>query len=332
MLRTIDSIDELTSVQLNEIVKTGFCYVKLPDAERTQADLSILRSRALDFFRQSKSDKLLLAVNDAFEGYADRQDGKVPQSAQQFFFRPDKPVGPFVNDKSLISSVTGVFQNQIGLPLIRRVFELAGQPAKFPGLTEKPFSSFSFVYYPEIPEKKCDRGITAHKDFDFITVLQVNKKGLQVWIDGLWVDVEPRNGYVVVNFANALELMLGGACTSALHRVLLPKEERISIGLFIGPDMGPKLDKPMMNLITNEVLFDSYAQYLDQQFKQQYEEPVIDLDQPSTIEKLRHTGSPLFQHNVETSNVHDVHSSLSWRCAEINPDHLTISCHVTRIK
>lgn len=116
-----------------------------------------------------------------------------------------------------------------------------------------------------------------HKDFDFITILYVNKPGLEVWLTDercadRWVSVQPKRGYVVVNLANALELVLNQQCKSVLHQVRVVNEhgvseERLSIGLFIGPSW----NKPIFNLVTGEQLYKVYHQdYLRDQFAQQY--------------------------------------------------------------
>lgn len=272
-LPVINSIDDISEEQLTDLINIGFCYIALPDQDNTNIALGNLNETALNFFRQSKEEKIKFAVNEKFEGFADRQDGKVPQSMQQFYFRSKSPYGPFYKDGESINQIKKVFQDEIGLPLVRKIFARFGKEDCFDELTQQPFNSMSFVYYPETQNIPCKRGVNEHKDFGFITILYITKPGLQVYVNDDWLDVNPKPGYVVINLANALELMLGKKCNSALHRVLLPREERITIALFIDPDMGLKFEKPLVDLMTGETLFKTYKEYVDFQFTRQYEEP-----------------------------------------------------------
>lgn len=272
-LPVVESIADMSSRQLEDLMRVGFCYVKLPDTVNTEMTLEMLKVRALDFFRQSKAEKLKWAMNENFEGFADRQNAKVPQSIQEFLFSPQQPYGPFRQDGKLIAEIKKIFQDKIALPLVAKIFTILGQADKFPELTDQPCGTLSFIYYPPTQHVECTHGVAAHKDFDLITILWITKPGLQVYFNNQWIDVDPMSGYVVVNLANALELILGKQCTSALHRVILPLEERISIGLFVGPDVGSKLEKPVIDLTTGKILWDSYQEYLQDQFKQQYDEP-----------------------------------------------------------
>ena len=272
-LPIINSINEMSEEQLTDLIQMGFCYAKLPNEESTYNAINKLKEKALNFFRQAKEEKIKFAVNEKYEGFADRQDGKIPQSVQQFYFRSASPYGSFVDEVESINHIKKVFQDDIGLPLVEKIFTRFGKENYFSELTQQPFNSFSFVYYPETQTVPCKRGVNAHKDFGLITVLYISKPGLQVYLNDEWLDVYPMPGYVVVNIANALELILGKKCNSALHRVLLPREERLTMGIFIDPDMGKNFEKPLIDLTTGKELFKTYKEYVDDQFSRQYEEP-----------------------------------------------------------
>ncbi|MGJ0577918.1 2OG-Fe(II) oxygenase family protein [Xenorhabdus bovienii] len=86
-------------------------------------------------------------------------------------------------------------------------------------------------------------GAPAHKDTGFITVLYCDKPGLEVYIDGQWLDVEIRQKHFLVNFGGALELLTKDMDTpvnAVLHRVRkyerkLHGEDRFSFAAFINP-------------------------------------------------------------------------------------------------
>ena len=108
-----------------------------------------------------------------------------------------------------------------------------------------------------------------------MTILRVTKAGLEVYIpelegssEGQWIPVDPKPGYLVVNFASTLEMMLNGQVNSALHRVRVPDEERLSIGMFIDP----AAKEPVLNLVTGETLYNQFSDYLNLRFSKAYVE------------------------------------------------------------
>lgn len=88
----------------------------------------------------------------------------------------------------------------------------------------------------------------AHTDYGSVTLLfQRDVSGLQVWLDGHWVDVAPRPHAIVVNVADALEFWTAGLLRSIQHRVVMPRTNaesvsRFSIAYFCQPDAEAVLD------------------------------------------------------------------------------------------
>lgn len=135
---------------------------------------------------------------------------------------------------------------------------------------------FSFNHY-----RPCatGNGLKAHRDFGHITLLFINQKGLQAHVNREWVDVDPLEGYFIVNFGAALERLVNDSSrlTAAVHRVQRVAEDRISFGIF--------LDSPMESLLyeTNsqgklEKLKMSYAQFIKEQFKVVYDASTEEFD------------------------------------------------------
>jgi len=118
---------------------------------------------------------------------------------------------------------------------------------------ENGVSSFRLAYYPpRTPESFGDEdpreaevlheGETlhlsgaAHIDSGFVTLLaQDGVPGLQVEVDGTWIDAPPRDDAIVVNFGKLLETWTGGAIRATRHRVVSRGEPRYSIPFFYEP-------------------------------------------------------------------------------------------------
>jgi isopenicillin N synthase-like dioxygenase len=77
----------------------------------------------------------------------------------------------------------------------------------------------------------------AHVDSGFVTLLaQDGVAGLQARAhDGTWLDVEPREGTLAVNFGKVLELWTGGRIKATEHRVIGTGQARHSIPFFYEP-------------------------------------------------------------------------------------------------
>jgi isopenicillin N synthase-like dioxygenase len=77
----------------------------------------------------------------------------------------------------------------------------------------------------------------AHVDSGLVTLLaQDGVSGLQARChDGSWVDVEPREGTLAINFGKVLDRWTGGRIKATEHRVLGTDRERFSIPFFYEP-------------------------------------------------------------------------------------------------
>ncbi|NEO45168.1 MAG: hypothetical protein F6K55_13965 [Moorea sp. SIO4A3] len=67
-------------------------------------------------------------------------------------------------------------------------------------------SSFSIAYYPAKvnTNNKSNSGMKAHKDYDLMTVILMDKPGLEVFWDDQWHDVNPQPGYGVLFLSETL--------------------------------------------------------------------------------------------------------------------------------
>ncbi len=123
---------------------------------------------------------------------------------EQFFCRPDHPLGPMSDQLDNLNEITNRYQNIIAKPILKQILTQLGLEQHFDAITNQPFSSISFPYYPPDITSKYSPVVAAHKDFEMITVLYINQRGLQVFYDGDWLEIMPKDGYVVVNLGNTL--------------------------------------------------------------------------------------------------------------------------------
>lgn len=282
---TINSIDRLNNDSLDQFIKDGFAYVRLSRSSIEKA-LWKLHKEAISFFdqpiQQKEKDGIKLDPK-TLQGYIDRrkEKNKNPILHEQIFFRPQNPLGPFIEYQSEINEVHNAFWNEIGQPLLKSVFnrilmKMEFTPEKINSLFSEAiddiFSSISLLHYPYTQQPELyECGLNEHTDQGLITILWINQESLQVWLetdaDGEWHDINPKEGYVIVNIGNALQAILGGCCKSALHRVLTPKAQRLSIAIFYDPSANYK----MRNIIENKLLFGgSCTEFMKDHFSKSY--------------------------------------------------------------
>ena len=142
----------------------------------------------------------------------------------------------------------------VGAVLLRSIARGLGVAEDhFQPLFENGVSSFRLAYYPPRtaasfggedpkPAEVTHRGQAlrlsgaAHIDSGFVTLLaQDGVPGLQVEVDGAWIDAPPRDDALVVNFGKLLETWTDGAIRATRHRVVSRGEPRYSIPFFYEP-------------------------------------------------------------------------------------------------
>lgn len=107
-------------------------------------------------------------------------------------------------------------------------------------------------------------GFNPHRDVGYVTVLFINKKGLNAKIDGEWEPVGPKPGHFIVNFGKAFEILVNDTSklVGSLHYVEEISEEigdRISFGLYSNNSLDTSIYKVTSdgNL---EIVYDTYAE------------------------------------------------------------------------
>lgn len=284
---TIDSIATMTNETVDRFMQDGFAYVKIPN-QLAENKLNKLDKEAVAFFKLPKNKKEENKLDPIkLQGYVDRREETNKTAClEQITFPMDSPVGPFIKFKNDIDIISNTYRNEIVGPLLKAVFYRVLKPRGFATqeidkllseATDEIFTPMSLLSYPytKNPETK-EFALPEHVDEDMITVLWVAQEGLQVWLEhkspnsdsskkltGAWYEINPKPGYVIVNIGKALSLILGKKCNAIKHRVLLPKKDRLSIGVFFNPPITYK----MRDIVEDKLLFDgSYSEYLKDHF------------------------------------------------------------------
>lgn len=126
--------------------------------------------------------------------------------------------------------------------LLRALALALGQPedAFAQAFAGTPVQHLKLVRYPGRVEGESDQGVGPHKDAGCLTLLlQGPGAGLQVQPPGRsdWIAVPPRDGTLVVNLGEVLEIVSNGYLRATLHRVVSPEltRERHSVAFFLSP-------------------------------------------------------------------------------------------------
>jgi len=105
----------------------------------------------------------------------------------------------------------------------------------------RELNSFRLLHYAgDLPASSgSDVGISAHTDFECITLLYQDAPGLELrTTDGRWLDAEIGVGRIVVLLDDMLERWTNGFLTATGHRVRQADKQRFSIVMFMAVDDG----------------------------------------------------------------------------------------------
>jgi isopenicillin N synthase-like dioxygenase len=139
--------------------------------------------------------------------------------------------------------------------------------------TADPTVLFRIFHYPPQPPNADGFGVGEHTDYGFLTLLAQDRHGgLQIKVDGAWLDAPPIQGALVCNVGDMLDRLTRGAYRSAPHRVINTSgQDRLSFPLFFDPGFdavveplsleaaprGPRWDEADLDAVTGR-----YGDYL----------------------------------------------------------------------
>ena len=136
--------------------------------------------------------------------------------------------------------------DEIGVIVISEVLREAGIPELCWSQASGGYSAgagtafLNFVHYDTTHP---NQGLRPHTDYGFVTILDITAPGLQIQVDGEFVDVPVKPGHLAIHFGEALSFI---TCYSrrqvgaVVHRVVSQKPEdplRHGIVYFANPDL-----------------------------------------------------------------------------------------------
>jgi isopenicillin N synthase-like dioxygenase len=117
----------------------------------------------------------------------------------------------------------------VGMRVLAAIARGLGQPESFFETAVRDGDSIlRLLHYPPLSPHAEGVRAGAHEDINVITcLLGAEEGGLQLLRrDGVWVDIAPPEGALVINVGDMLQRLTAGALPSTTHRVLNPPPER----------------------------------------------------------------------------------------------------------
>ncbi|CAI5715025.1 unnamed protein product [Peronospora destructor] len=226
----------------------GFCYVLNHGISDDRPDSSVQGDAEFPcaFFSQPIEEKQKVLANKYMRGYTLMNEETLDPAVQTR--------GDTKEDKAKFPTLQETMEKyyvamcKLGFEMAKLFAEAAGEKGKFdgPGMFDKPMAALRLLHYA--PEKSdVEKGVFgagAHTDYGLITLLSTDTTGgLQIFYEGKWVDVPPRDDVFVVNIGDMTERFTNREFKSTLHRVMnVSGEERYSVPFFFDPNFTCKVE------------------------------------------------------------------------------------------
>ena len=136
--------------------------------------------------------------------------------------------------------------DEIGIAIIREVFFQSGIPESLWGDASGGYATgggTAFLNFVHYDTREPDFGLRPHTDYGFVTILDATAPGLQIELDGQFVDVPVLPDHLVINFGEALNFITqhsDRSVSAIVHRVtsqVAANPVRHGIVYFANPDL-----------------------------------------------------------------------------------------------
>jgi isopenicillin N synthase-like dioxygenase len=218
-------------------------------------------AQAEAFFKQDSDYKMKCFLKDSGgqRGFVpgETAKGNAVKDRKEFYHigrETSLPANIWPEEPSFKNAMVTLFTEleQYVVPLQRAIIETINQrtqlkvdPDFLNHTTKTGDSLLRALYYPLFPELKPIYWAAPHTDIDYLAILPyATEKGLQVEVDGQWLNVVVPDDAFIVNIGDMLENLSNGLFISAKHRVVAQEtnKERFSMVLFVHPDGNTPLD------------------------------------------------------------------------------------------
>lgn len=136
--------------------------------------------------------------------------------------------------------------DQVGIAIIREVFCQSGIPESLWGEASGGYATgdgTAFLNFVHYDTRQPDLGLRPHTDYGFVTILDATSPGLQIELEGQFVDVPVLPDHLVINFGEALNFITyhsQRSVSAIVHRVTRQAASdpmRQGIVYFANPDL-----------------------------------------------------------------------------------------------
>lgn len=139
-------------------------------------------------------------------------------------------------------------------------------PSEYEESIMPSYDALTLIHYPV--SDVTSYGVTSHTDWGFITILYTTTEGLQIKINGEWIDVPVIPGHFIVNIGDMMQILSNGYYKSTKHRVIVTKE-KYSFAFFFEPNTNYVV-KPYKK--SHEYIPIKYGDYVKQKIKESYKQ------------------------------------------------------------
>ena len=115
--------------------------------------------------------------------------------------------------------------DELGVAIIREVFHQSGIPEQHWGPASGGYAAgegTAFLNFVHYDTREPDLGLRPHTDYGFVTILDATAPGLQIEVDGSFMNVPVLEGHLVINFGEALNFITKRSdrtVSAIVHRV-----------------------------------------------------------------------------------------------------------------
>ena len=257
----LQSNDQNLTVKLKQAARDGFFYMQTPSLAQD------LIPHAVDFANNFyKSDYYTSIVNlPNVTGYRKYDNSQV----EGFYCERMHWDTLYPKEVAQLAHIL----HDLSLDLLQKVAPLVLDHLpveKWPQATgglyqDQGMYHLSFKHYRV---EKNEIGINPHQDVGFLTLLYIDKKGLYAKIDDAWQPIDPKPGYLIVNFGSAFEILVNDqsklqASWHFVEQITNEKHggDRINFALFSNNN----LEVPVHRILPSgelEVVCDSYQEFI----------------------------------------------------------------------
>jgi isopenicillin N synthase-like dioxygenase len=224
-------------------IKDGFFFIKQPN----NISLHYGDLFAKNFYLPKKSDNAKINHYRGFFSYTKKE----LEEHEGYYQRDKDQTEQFFLERKFWKNIfpkelndTAEYLKDFSICILRNVLFNIGLPTD---IWEKATGGCSHgkgtyhLTFNHFRTYKDVRGLNTHKDSGWVTVLRSIDPGLEAFIENNWVKINPLDGYFIVNFGCALEILtrnLDKPVSAIIHRVIKQNKkddkqvDRFSYALF----------------------------------------------------------------------------------------------------